>query len=226
MHLVFTYKPVNLLLILDGPKVSFEAMKQKGSLQPNLYISSYKLVLRFMALSIYVFVFLCGCAYNFGNERVIPSGAKSVTVPVFKNLTHETGIEAVFTDSMIREIERTGSARVVPSSKSEVTLLGEIQNIQYVSAGTQTQNLPQGTSLNLAYRVLVNLKLTLKKNDGGDVLWTSSFVGERAYNAPRVYNQKLNSANALYNQSSRTDTLTQIAKDLSLEAFNQMTENF
>lgn len=181
----------------------------------------------FAKSAILLLIALCsGCAYQFGNQRSLPRDAKTVTVPVFKNYTHETGIEAVFTDAMIREIERTGTAQVLPSQRSEVTLIGEIQNIQFVSAGTQTQNLPQGTSLNLAYRVLVNLTLTLKKNEGGEVLWTSQFVGERAYNAPRVYDQKLNSANALYNQSSRIETLSQIARDLSLEAFNQMTERF
>lgn len=179
-----------------------------------------------IGLTVFFIIVVSGCAYQFGNQRALPRDAKTVTVPVFKNYTHETGIESVFTDAMIREIERTGTAQVLPSQRSEVTLIGEIQNIQFVSAGTQTQNLPQGTSLNLAYRVLVNLTLTLKKNEGGEVLWTSQFVGERAYNAPRVYDQKLNSANALYNQSSRTETLSQIARDLSLEAFNQMTERF
>lgn len=174
-----------------------------------------------------VLAFLSSCAYRSGfADRQLPGGYQVVSVPIFKNMTSETGIETIFTNAMVREIERSNIAKVMPAEKTDVSLLGEINSVRYVSSGSQTQGLPKGTALNLGYRVLVNVTLRMVRNSDKAQIWSQSFLGERSYSAPRVYMENLNSSNALYNQSSRIDTINVIAKDLMLEAFNLMTESF
>ena len=77
---------------------------------------------------------LSGCAYHLGNKnRSIPGGYKQVSVPIFKNHTQETGIEVSFTNALIEEFQRSRVARVVDNSLSEVTVVGQIDDLQYIA---------------------------------------------------------------------------------------------
>jgi TolB-like protein len=191
------------------------------SQRPHFILTSTTVLLGFIAF------ILSGCAYRFSSvDRSLPGNHSIVGMPVFKNLTHEPGIETYFTNAMVRELERSQVAQVVEQKNATVSLLGTVEDVQYVSAGASNVGLPTGTLLNVGYRILVRVSLKLVRNSDGQPIWSSTFLGERSYAAPRVLNENLNSSNALYNQSTRIDNIKLIAQDLMLEAFSQMTESY
>ena len=174
-----------------------------------------------------------GCAYSIGTgERRLPEGYKLVSIPVFKNSTQEVGIEVPFTNAIIRELERSQIARVVPKSDAQVVLEGVVEKVQYevanqVSCGTTGVCLvPPGTILNTEYRVTVSTRLILRRLSDGQALWSEAFSTQKSYLAPKIGIEGLNSANALYNHSARHENISAMAVDLMSEAYGRLTENF
>ena len=173
---------------------------------------------------------LTGCAYRAGyGDRQIPGGYQAIAVPVFKNRTHDVGVEVPFTNAMVREIERSKIGRVAEKSQAQVTLEGSIDKIDYIPGSqvtSPTYGLPDGTILNSEYRIFTTVSMKLIRNSDQKVLWQASFAGERQYYTPRIGLPVLNSANALYNNSARYQNIQEIAFDLMSQAHDRLTENF
>jgi TolB-like protein len=174
-----------------------------------------------------------GCAYSIGTgERRLPEGYKLVSIPVFKNATQEVGIEVPFTNAIIRELERSQIARVVPKPEAQVVLEGVVESVRYdvanqVSCGTTGACLvPSGTILNTEYRLTVSTRLILRRISDGHELWSEGFTTQKSYLAPKIGIEGLNSANALYNHSARHENISAMAVDLMSEAYGRLTENF
>lgn len=193
-----------------------------------------------MVISVLLAVQMVSCAYRFSTlDRSLPGGYKLVSVPVFKNMTYETGIEVDFTNALIRELSRSHAARISMEG-APVVLLGKITQIQYVpSSSTKASEpaqgssrervehfLPPGTALNSTYRILVTISLKLVRSSDKKMLWQGNFQGERSYSAARVGSAGLNTVNSLYNQSTRRRSIRRIARDIMLEAHNRLTEYF
>lgn len=180
-----------------------------------------------------VILFLCfGCAYRLGSpERKIPGGYQLIAVPIFKNKTKEVSAESYFTKSLIQIIESSSLAKVTDKGESQAIVLGEIESIRYdagaqVSNTTQGINLPESVVLTKEYRVMIKSRIKLVRSSDQAVLWEGEFSGEQRYPAPLITKQKVNTANAIYNQSAHVLGIEQIAKDMMSEAFDRMTENF
>ncbi len=176
---------------------------------------------------------LWGCAYSMGTEgRRLPDGYQLVSVPVFKNSTQEVGVEVPFTNAIIREFARSRVAKVVDTSAAQVILEGYIEKISFDVANQincpaePCPIIPKNTVLNSEYRISVFTKLVLRRASDGHVLWAQQFSGQKSYLAPKIGVEGLNSANALYNQSSRQQNLTEMAGDIMAEAHGRLTENF
>lgn len=177
--------------------------------------------------------FVSGCAYSVGTgDRRLPEGYKLIAVPVFKNSTHEVGIEVPFTNALIRELERSQIAQVVPKSHAQVVLEGNIESVRFdvanqINCGASLACvIPRGTILNTEYRITVQARLLLKRLSDGQTLWSEEFSTQKSYLAPKVGLEGLNSANALYNHSARQENLGSMAVDLMSEAYGRLTENF
>lgn len=174
-------------------------------------------------------VALSGCAYSMGHgDRRLPEGYKLVAVPVFKNATHEVGAEVPFTNAMIRELERSQLAKVVEKSEAQVVLEGVIDRIQYTHTVQETGSglIPSGTILNTQYQVVAAITLNLRRVSDGVLLWSQDFTGEKTYDAPKIGQAGINSANALYNHSARQESLATMAGNIMAEAHGRLTENF
>lgn len=192
-------------------------------------MSNLKHRLSFILIS----MLLSSCAYQFGTgNRAIPGGYKSVSVPVFKNKSFETGIEVSFTNSLLQEFQKGGIAKVVDDNLSEVRVEGEINDVRYFSEAKKVAGdvsapyLPEGTVLTTDYTIAVTTKLKVVRRSDGIEIWSGSFTRERQYSAPQVTIAGLNSVNPLYNQSARRQYIDGLASDLMAEAYNRMTESF
>lgn len=164
--------------------------------------------------------------------REIPGGYKQISVPVFKNLTQEVGIEMAFTNAMITEFQRSRIARVVDNSLSEVAVIGQIDAIQYLPGAKRTAGdssapyLPTGTVIASEYRILMTVTMRLVRQADGTELWSGTFSGERTYVAPQVTLAGVNTVNPLYNLSARRQNIDVMANDIMAEAHDRITENF
>jgi hypothetical protein len=177
---------------------------------------------------------LSGCAYSIGiKDRRLPDGYKLISVPVFKNATQEVGVEVSFTNAIIRELARSQVATVVDKSDAQVVLEGLVERIQYEVANPGVPCpasgvclIPGNTILNTEYRISVWTKMLLRRASDGQVLWSESFTSQKSYLAPKIGIEGLNSANALYNHSSRQENLGAMATDIMAEVHGRLTENF
>lgn len=169
-----------------------------------------------------------GCAYRLGSpDRSLPGGYRQITIPIFKNLTQETGIELGFTNSLIQEFERSRVARITAPQQSEVLVEGEIVAVTYNMSGVRDGGaLPTGTVLATEYRILITANVTLRRQADKSVLWQGTFNGERTYVAPQVTAAGINTANPLYNLSARRQNIDVLATEMMSEAHDRMTENF
>jgi hypothetical protein len=185
----------------------------------------------YRSLAVLATVFVMGCGYSFGpKDRSIPGGFKKIAIPIFKNKSQEVGAELSFTNSLLQEFQRSKVADVVPESLAEVIVRGEITNIKYTGQGSLiaggNNTLPLDTVLSTEYLINLEVSVTLIRVYDGKILWQSGFRGEKTYSAPQITRAGLNSANPLYNLSSRRQNIDLMAQDLMAEAYGRITENF
>ena len=140
----------------------------------------------------------------------------------------EPGIEVMFTNSMVDEIQRSRVAHVVDDA--DVAVEGAIEEVTYIPVSKRTGDdftlLPKGTVQATAYRILVLANVALVRKSDNKTLWVGEFNGERIYTPPLIASAIVNSANPLYNLAARRASIKEIANDLVVEAFDRMTENF
>jgi hypothetical protein len=201
------------------------------------------------AIFVMAILVLSGCAsYHFGQyKRALPGGYDRVAIPLFLNKTQEAGIETHFTESLRMEFERSRLARVTSKNDAQVILEGTITATSYtggvsitggdqsskeirtpypVDGAANTNPLPQGTFLNKEYYTTVTVRLVARKVSDNSVLWEGDFSSQRQFFAPLIGTPGINTANPLYMNTSRQETVARIAKDLMSEAHDRLTENF
>ncbi len=172
---------------------------------------------------------LAGCTYRMGTpDRMIPGGYRQLSVPIFKNMTQETGIEVAFTNAIVNEFERSRTARVVDAMHAEAQVDGEIVSLQYQaqSGDNASKTLPRDSVLKTTYQILINVKVTLRRRADQQILWESMFKGERTYTSAQVTQFGVNTVNPLYNLSARRQNIEVIAADMMAEAHDRMSESF
>lgn len=176
---------------------------------------------------------LPGCAYRLGmSERSLPGGYTQVAIPMFQNLSTDVGIEANFTNSLIRQFASSQVARVTNKESSPLILYGTIQKVVTLQGAavnnksSQLPTLPEQAVLTTEYRLVVTTDLILVRKSDEKQLWRGSFRNEKVYAPPRIGSAVVNSANATYNHSVRMETLSRLADEMMEEAHDRMTENF
>ncbi len=172
-----------------------------------------------------------GCAYHFGlAERSLPGGYSQLSIPVFKNKSAEVGIEPLFTNALIRRFARSQVASLTENDGANVTLEGTIVKVDTSQGAIQDSHLlptlPSAAVLVTQYRLMVTAVIVLKRKSDEKILWQGSFANEKVYDPPRIGTPVVNSANATYNQSARTQTLSLLAEEMMAEAHDRITENF
>lgn len=174
-----------------------------------------------------------GCAYRVGmSSRSLPGGYKYLSIPIFRNLTQETGVEVGFTNALIQEFERSQVGKVTTENLSDVKVVGVVSSVQYLPGSKKKYGdesapyLPLGTVLASDYRILVTVNVSILRQADNTQIWSGSFSGERTYVAPQVTLTGVNSVNPLYNLSARRQNIESVANDMMAEAHDRITENF
>lgn len=219
--------------MFQPPRASFVWLKARQVFHRTLFLA-------FIAGSLGFSFGLTGCAYRMGyGTRQLPGGYRTIAVPMFKNKSHDAGIEVYLTNAMVRELERMRIGRLAPKSEAQVTLQGTVMNILYSPVNTTLidkdavgdealkTTAPAGAKINQQYIINLRVELKLVRNADQKVLWEGAFVRDQSYNTPRLIAEEgLGGANALYNHSARYQNLETMAADLMAEAHDRLTENF
>ncbi len=104
---------------------------------------------------------LVACGYNLvGKGGALPKNVKRISIPLFKNETLETGLEALVTDAVVGSFMKRGGLEITDSS-ADARLKGiivsyKLKQLSYNSEGVANE-----------YRVSIDVKVELTdlKND-------------------------------------------------------------
>lgn len=141
-----------------------------------------------------------GCGYSL--RPSLPSGIKTLQVPVLVNQTSEPGIEDFLTQSLIQAIVNSGAAKIAPSGvPADARLEGQI-------VGYSLASLSFNSSANVtSYRLTVALALILRDLRKDEVIWKQDRIEDRA--------DFLVSGQQPLNLVRETDALQRAAVDVS-----------
>ena len=153
-----------------------------------------------------------------------------MAIPIFKNKSTEVGVEPLFTNALIRGIERSQAAKVTDKETAPVILEGTITRIETLQGATKDGKnlvtLPADSVLVSDYRLRVFAQIKLKRKSDEKVIWQGGFQNEKVYSSPVIGTAIINSANATYNQSARLQALALLAEEMMTEAHDRITENY
>lgn len=177
---------------------------------------------------------LSGCSYRWGfRERSVPGGYKEIAIPIFKNRSQEVGVETDFTNALVLQFERSQVARVTTQAAAPVRIEGEILKVGLIGTGggiiggkDPNNPLPTNAALWTEYQINLEAKITVRRQSDEKILWEGKLSDQKIYEAPRIGEPVVNSANATYNDSARRHALATLAEEMMAEAHDRITENF
>lgn len=111
----------------------------------------------------------CGCAsdptrgYAWGSTY--SDQIRSVSVPVFKNETHATGLETQLTEAIVKQIQRSTPWVVTRGRSADTTLLGTITDVEY-----DRLSVTPGSGLVQEQAALIEVKFEWMDNRSGTTL--------------------------------------------------------
>ena len=174
-----------------------------------------------------------GCAYKLSSQTSsLPGNVKVIQIPLFKNDSNEVGVETYFTNALKTEAIRSKIVQVKnDESDVEAVLQGRIRDITVIAdesviEAKNTSYLPTENVLATQYKVTATIVLELKRRNSTDLLYSGQFVQTLNYSAPQITLPVINTANSLYNESAKRQTLDAISKELMQAAFDRMVEDF
>ena len=134
-------------------------------------------IARFFLPAALVLAAAAGCGYSLQGN--LPDHLKTVSVPVFKNRTTESGAETTITAAVINAFTSNGRLKVVSLDQADSVLDGEV-------TGYQVQSLTYDSRLNLrSYRLTVTMNVRFRDLRRTELLWQEN--GLVAIEAGKLY---------------------------------------
>lgn len=178
-------------------------------------------------------LFLQACAYKLSTQTdTLPGNVKTIQIPLFKNDSNEVGAETFFTNALKIEALKASFVKIKnEESLAEAVLQGRISTVEVIADESviEAKNaayLPTENVIATQYRVSADVELILKRKSTNEILWRGSFKQTKSYQAPKITLPVINTANSLYNESAKRQTLDSLSKEMMQAAFDRMVENF
>jgi len=123
-----------------------------------------------VALLLGIALICWACGYHVrGSVGKLPSGAQSLGIPTFRNLTNQYRIEQLISSAVIKEFSLRTRVPVNSSSSGvDCVLLGEIKSVSSVPVAFSTQ---QGQTFASAFLVTVQIGVKLKRLKDDAIIW-------------------------------------------------------
>ncbi len=158
---------------------------------------------------------LGGCGYHAVNRAVhLPSNARTLAIPAFRNNTQSYHTEAAFTQAVIREFTDRTSYHIISGedSSADATLLGTITSYQIVPL---TYDAATGQSSSFLVTITASLKLVDQR---GQTIWQNP-----NYLFRQQYEQSQDLASFIQEDSAATHRL---ARDFADSAVADILESW
>jgi outer membrane lipopolysaccharide assembly protein LptE/RlpB len=126
------------------------------------------------AMVLGLIVVLAACNYRFGGYREGYEEIASLSIPPFENRTRQVGIEALFTNDLVYEVERGDRIALTDRGSADAVVKGVIKELQTNTIAREN------ISTALERRVFVTVELTVKDRRGRKV-WEQSIRENEAY---------------------------------------------
>jgi len=127
---------------------------------------------RYRALAVLALAgILGGCGYTVGGT--LPSDIQTISVPIFKNMTRQPGVEGLITRAVVEAFSTNGRLKVAGSADADVILDGEVTSYSvFAIAFDQNSNARQ-------YRLIVIVNLLLRDRRKNEVMFQQAGVREQ-----------------------------------------------
>ena len=143
------------------------------------------------------------CGYHLsGTGSIVPQGVKTISVPVFFNVTNEPYVDVEITQAVVEEFLTDGRLRVVSLEDADLALRGKIIKYEVIPLSYNPQSYVQ------QYRVHLVVDAVLEDLRSKKILWR-----ERGIESTVISDYAVS-----YDPAGRTDiSLTKIAKDAAIK---------
>ena len=175
---------------------------------------------------------LGGCGYTLSHRlKGEFQSSRGLFVPVFENLTEETGAERIFTNALIRELESHGNIVMDHKGVDGMELRGAVVGINYapsVLSNFDFKGLQSYRRLPVELGLNVVLTLSLWDTRTNKVVWSHSFTGFRRVETPvnRTYDFQAPSSLGLTTVSLIESRYQDVARDIMRDVYDAMVEFF
>jgi hypothetical protein len=150
-----------------------------------------------------------GCGWHFAERTdAIPKELTTVAIPLWKNDTLEPGLEAIFTNAMLRQFAAKGWLDPVSPTNADTILEGRITSIDVQPLSFSS------VAIELENRVTVVASVTLKRKKDQSVLWsTTRLVEAEEYDSTADFNVNLR---------NKEQALRKVAVDMASTVHDQI----
>lgn len=128
-------------------------------------------VVRFAIVSVFV---LSGC-YTLG--PITPTymkGVHSLSVPIFDNKSFEPQVQAVVTDTFIKELQTDGTYPITGEDEADAIVHGIITDV----IRTQTKSVVGDVYASAEFQITLKIHIQVYRGGTGQVLVSKDFVGQ------------------------------------------------
>lgn len=116
-------------------------------------------------------ILIGGCGYTVNGT--LPSDIKTISVPIFQNLTRQPGVEGLVTRAVVEAFSTNGRLKIATSADADAILDGEVIGYNvYSIAFDKNANARQ-------YRLIVTVNLQLRDRRKNEMLFKQSGVREQ-----------------------------------------------
>jgi len=115
------------------------------------------------------------CGYQFAGRGDLPGGIQTLSIRILENRTSETGVEIIFSNALINELNRRRRGSVVEDSRADGVLQGAIESVAWDTVAR--------TGINTAAerRVYATISLVLNDMEGNELWKRAGIRAEQAY---------------------------------------------
>jgi outer membrane lipopolysaccharide assembly protein LptE/RlpB len=170
----------------------------KASGRPSSLVMMFVLALAMM---------LTSCGYRLGGTGgLVPEGARSISVPVFINGTHEPYVDTEVTKAVVNEFLTDGRLQVVSLESADLVLRGKITKYEVTPLSYTVNSYVQ------QYRAKLTVDVSLEDLRSKKILWQEKGIAS-------VF---ISDYSVTYDSLGRTDIrLTKIAKEAAIQKASQ-----
>ncbi len=137
---------------------------------------------------------------------------QTVAVQMLENRSSETGVESLFTNALINELNRRRQGSVTGMDKADATLHGNIETISWKTVARRDTN----TAAERRVSATISLQLTDKN---GKTIWKGSGLkAEQAY--------MVDEDNKQTTENNRRQAISDLSQLIAENVYRRLTDNF